>query len=109
MRNHKPLIMPHTRQILEQVGMQIRLARLRRQLSIELVAERATVSRTTVWKIEKGSPEVSMGAYANVLKALGGMDKELLKICKDDVLGRTLQDLGLPERIRAPRRKKDED
>ena len=50
-----------------------------------------------------------MGAYANVLKALGGMDKELLKICKDDVLGRTLQDLGLPERIRAPRRKKDED
>ena len=36
------VIMPQTRKILEQMGEQIRLARLRRKLSLELVAERGS-------------------------------------------------------------------
>lgn len=58
------VIMPQTRKILEQMGEQIRLARLRRKLSLELVAERAGISRATLISIEKGAPTVSIGSYA---------------------------------------------
>ena len=64
------VIMPQTRKILEQMGEQIRLARLRRKLSLELVAERAGISRATLISIEKGAPTVSIGSYAAVLPAL---------------------------------------
>ena len=89
------LIMPDTNKILIQMGEQIKLARLRRHLSVELVCERANISRTTLWKVEKGSPNVAIGLYASVLHALQGMDKDLLLICEDDELGRTYQDLDL--------------
>ena len=61
------VIMPQTRKILEQMGEQIRLARLRRKLSLELVAERAGISRATLISIEKGAPTVSIGSYAACL------------------------------------------
>lgn len=86
------------------MGEQIHLARLRRKLSAQLVAERAGISRQTLSFIEKGSPSVSMGAYAAVLHALNNMDTDLLLIAKDDELGRKLQDLALPSRKRAPKR-----
>ena len=98
------VIMPKTREILEQMGEQIRLARLRRKLSLELVAERAGISRATLISIEKGAPTVSMGSYAAVLHALNNMDSDLLLIAKDDVFGRQLQDLALPTRRRAPKK-----
>ena len=96
-------VLPQTQKLLEQMGEQIRLARLRRRLPSELVAERAFVSRQTLTAIEKGSPSVSMGAYASVLHALGGLEQDLLLIAKDDELGRKLQDLDLSKRLRAPR------
>lgn len=68
---------------------------LRRDLTAELVAERAGISRSSVWKVEKGNPAVAMGIYAAVLHALGGMDKDMLLIAKDDEMGRRMQDLGL--------------
>ena len=97
-------IMPNTQSILTQMGEQIRLARLRRHLTAELVAERAGISRVTLSNIEKGSPSVAIGSYAAVLHALNGMDKDLLLVAKDDELGRKLQDLELPTRRRAPRK-----
>lgn len=97
-------IMPKTQSILAQMGEQIRLARLRRHLSSELVAERAGISRMTLSNIEKGSPSVAIGSYAAVLHALNGMDKDLLLVAQDDELGRKLQDLELPTRRRAPRK-----
>jgi transcriptional regulator with XRE-family HTH domain len=97
-------IMPKTQSILTQMGEQIRLARLRRHLTAELVAERAGISRVTLSNIEKGSPSVAIGSYAAVLHALNGMDKDLLLVAKDDELGRKLQDLELPTRRRAPRK-----
>lgn len=106
MKNHKTVIMPPTQRILEQMGEQIKLARLRRQLSTELVAEHAGISRATLWNIEKGSSSVSMGAYAAVLHALNGMDRDLLLIAKDDELGRKLQDLNLLPKKRAPKKEK---
>ena len=99
-------ILPATENILETMGDQIKLARLRRDLSAELVAERAGISRTSLWKVESGSPAVAIGIYAAVLHALGGMDTDLLLIAKDDELGRQMQDLNLLTGKRASRRKK---
>lgn len=93
------VLLPQTRRILEQVGEQIRLARLRRELSEEIVSERAGISRATLCSIEKGVPTVSFGSYAAVLAALG-LQEDLLLLAKDDVLGRTFQDLNLKVRKR---------
>ena len=98
-------ILPGTEEILKTMGEQIKLARLRRSLSAELVAERAGISRASLWKVEKGEPSVAMGIYAAVLHALNNLDKDLLLVAKDDELGRQLQDLALITRKRAPRRK----
>ena len=97
-------VSPKTAEILEHMGEQIKLARLRRRLSAELVAERAGISRATLWNVEKGSPSVAIGIYAAVLHALGNMDSDFLLVAKDDKLGRTLQDLELPVRRRAPKK-----
>ena len=97
-------VSPETAEILEQMGEQIKLARLRRRLSTELVAERAGISRATLWNVEKGSPSVAIGIYAAVLHALGNMDNDFLLVAKDDEFGRTLQDLELPVRRRAPKK-----
>lgn len=71
------------------------MARLRRDISAELVAERANISRATLWNIEKGSPSVAIGNYAAVLHALNNMDRDLLKVAKGDEFGRKLQDLNI--------------
>ena len=97
-------VSPKTAEILEQMGEQIKLARLRRRLSAELVAERAGISRATLWNVEKGSPSVAIGNYAAVLHALGNMDSDFLLVAKDDEFGRILQDLELPVRRRAPKK-----
>lgn len=96
-------IMPSTQKVLENMGEQIKLARLRRNLSTELLSERAGISRATLWAVEKGSPTVAMGIYAAVLHALGGLDKDLELIAKDDEFGRRLQDMNLMMPKRAKR------
>ena len=98
------VLLPETEQILEQMGLQIKYARLRRKLSSQLVAERAGISRATLVAIEQGAPSVSIGCCAAVSHALDYMDKDLLLVAKDDELGRKLQDLGLPVRKRAAKK-----
>ena len=90
--------------ILFDLGTRIKLARLRRKLSAVQVAERAGVNRVTLWQIEKGSPSVSMGAYAQVLFVLG-LEKDLKMVAEDDTLGRKLQDAKILEKKRAPKLK----
>lgn len=85
------------------MGEQIRLARLRRNLSVAQVAERATCSPLTVSHIEKGAPTVAMGIYARVLYALQ-LDDDILLLAKEDTLGRALQDLSLKPRVRASKK-----
>lgn len=104
-QRRKPVIMPRTERILSEMGAQIRLARLRRDIPVDLVAERAGISRSSVWAVEKGSPSVAIGIYAKVLAAIN-MDNDLLLICRDDELGRFLQDQKLDTRKRATGRKK---
>jgi len=98
-------IVPATENILKTMGGQIKLVRLRRDLSAELVAERAGISRASLWKVESGNPAVAIGIYAAVLHALGNMDRDLALVAKDDEMGRQMQDLNLMTRKRASRRK----
>ena len=88
------VLLPKHKKMLATMGENIKLARLRRNLSAELVSERASISRATLHNVEKGSPSVSIGTYVAVLHALGMAD-EFLKIAGDDELGRKLQDLNL--------------
>ena len=88
---------------LQITGEQIRLARLRRDLSISQVAERATVSDLSVSRVEKGLPTVSMGIYLRVLYALQ-LEEDILLLAKDDAMGKALQDLRLKPRQRASKK-----
>jgi len=75
-------------------GEQVKLARLRRSLSMELVADRAQCSRLTVSRLEKGDPSVSIGTIMRVLNALQ-LEDDILLVAKDDKMGRLIQDLEL--------------
>ena len=85
------------------VGGQIRLARLRRNLSVAQVAERATCSPMTIARVEKGTPTVSIGIYLRVLYALQ-LDDDILLLAQKDEMGRALQDLSLKHRDRASKK-----
>lgn len=105
MDNEKTLLLPKNLKILSGFGENIKLARLRRKLSTEQVAERANIGRTTLWAIEKGSPNVAIGLYLQVLFVLG-LQKDLLEVASDDALGRRLQDAKLLVKERAPKKQK---
>ena len=103
MTKKKMIILPKTRRILDEIGENIKLARLRRKFSSQQVAERANISRPTLSAIEKGNPTVSIGSYLLVLQVLG-LEKDFLSIAKDDELGRKLQDASISTSERAPKR-----
>jgi hypothetical protein len=94
---------------LRKVGKDINAARRRRRIPIQLMAERAAVSRTTIGKIEKGDPTTSIGGYAAVLFVLGMTDRlgDLVDAMYD-LTGRQLEEEKLPQRVRLPKRKKNE-
>ena len=94
------------KRVLHKLGHDIRDARRRRRIPVSIMAERASISRMTLNRMENGEPGVSMGHYATVLFVLGLSDgiAELADASKDAV-GRTLDEERLPQRIR--RRGKD--
>lgn len=104
MGREKPVLLPKHKKLLEELGENIKLARLRRRFSAEQVSERANISRPTLYSIEKGSESVSIGLYLQVLVVLG-LEKDLLLIAQDDKLGRKLQDAALSVKERAPKKK----
>lgn len=94
MNTKKQTIFSKYNLLLEKMGENIKLARKRRKLTMVQVAERAAISRSTLYLIESGNSGVAMGAYFNVLRVLGLQD-DFLKLAADDELGRKLQDLDL--------------
>lgn len=90
----KQVIFPRYTELLEQMGQNIKLARKRRKITTIQMAERADISRSTLYLIELGSPKVAMGAYFNVLRILG-LQNDFLKLAADDEFGRRLQDIDL--------------
>jgi transcriptional regulator with XRE-family HTH domain len=99
---HQLILLPKAQKVLNDLGENIKLARLRRKLSTAQISERAGISRATLWQIEKGTPTVAMGAYFQVLFVMG-LEKDFLKLGADDNLGRKLQDAGLLVKKRAPK------
>jgi transcriptional regulator with XRE-family HTH domain len=102
MNTAQPML-PKGQKIMVQVGENLKLARRRRKISTQQLAERAGLSRATLWQIEKGTPSVAIGAYFMVLFVLG-LEQDFLKLAGDDTLGRKLQDAGLLTKERAPKR-----
>ena len=91
--------------ILATLGENIKLARLRRKLSIRSMAERAGIATSTLGHIEDGSPSVSLGSYLQVLSVLR-LEDDLLLIADKDPVGRQIQDAGLIVKKRAPKKNK---
>src|ERR1051326_6363560 len=86
--------LPALQRRLAAVGNNIQLARLRRRLTAQQVADRAGITRTTLRTIERGEPAVSLGAYASILFTLG-LEHDLDAVARDDEMGRKLQDAEL--------------
>lgn len=107
MKTKKHVLLPGTKAVLSELGENIKLARLRRKLTAQQVADRANISRATLWAIEKGSESVAIGGYAQVLNVLK-LEKDFLMVGRDDVLGHKLQDAGLLPGKRGRRRTADD-
>lgn len=90
---------------LRKLGRDIRDARRRRRIPSAILAERTSVSRMTLFKVEKGDPGVAFGTYATVLFVLGMLDR-LADVAdpRHDTIGRELEEEHLPRRIRLPKR-----
>jgi transcriptional regulator with XRE-family HTH domain len=84
----------------------LRLARLRRRYSAEIVAQRAGIARATLYRVERGDARVSLGIYARVMQVLR-LEEDLKSLAVDDVLRRKLQDIGLGVCARAPKKSKE--
>jgi len=102
MKTRNSILLPRAQKPISVLGENIKLARLRRKFSAEQVAERANISRPTLVSIEKGNPNVTIGAYVKVLSVLG-LENDIMEVANDDKLGRRLQDAKLIVRERAPR------
>ena len=94
------------RQALIKLGEDITIARKKRRISTTSMAERAFISRGTLYKVERGVPTVSMGVYATVLAILG-LVEGLGQVAdrRDDILGLDIEEDRLPKNIVSPGRK----
>jgi len=102
MRTIPPLPLP-VKRALAKLGDDIRSARLRRRISTTIMAERAFITRTTLLKVERGDPGVSLGIYATVLFILGQIARLAdLADARSDQVGLQLEEERLPKRIRQP-------
>ena len=89
-----PIIFPQEQRLLSDLGERLKLARLRRKLSNAVVAQRAGISRTSLYKVEAGDPGATLGTYLRVLAVLG-LEGDVNALAADDKVGRKLQDLAL--------------
>lgn len=101
-KNNTPI---PVKRALKKLGQDLSDARKRRRIPMWLAAERASISRATLSKIERGDEGVSMGAYARILFVLGMIERFAeLADPKFDVLGLGLEAESLPKRIRIQRK-----
>jgi hypothetical protein len=92
---------------LRKLGHDIKDARRRRRIPMAIAAERASISKPTFIRVERGDPTVSIGSYATVLYVLGMGDRlSDLAAPKNDPVGLQLEEENLPKRIRRPGTKK---
>lgn len=101
----QPPFYPAQKRILAALGERLRLARLRRDLAIDVSCERAGISRMTLFRAEAGSPAIAIGTLLRILSVLG-LENDIELIARDDKAGRLLQDQALPVRRRRSARPK---
>ena len=94
MPRQSPPIFPQEQSLLTALGERFKLARLRRKLSSVVVAQRAGISRTSLYKVERGDAGATLGTYMRVLAVLG-LEADVNALAADDKVGRKLQDLAL--------------
>ncbi|MBK8840859.1 MAG: hypothetical protein IPO30_19915 [Hyphomonadaceae bacterium] len=89
------------RRALLKLGGDISVARRRREITAQLMADRAFITRGTLRRIENGDAGVSMANYATVLFVLG-MTERLAELADPgaDPIGRDLAEEQLPKRVR---------
>ena len=103
--SHKPpTVFPQEQKLLSGLGERFKLARKRRKLSNAVVAQRAGISRSSLYKVEAGDPGATLGTYLRVLVVLG-LEGDIAALAADDKLGRKLQDLALEPSPSSPRRR----
>jgi len=90
---------------LRKLGRDIKDARRRRRIAMAIVAQRASLSKPTLIRVERGDPSVSIGSYATVLFVMGMADRLAdLADAKNDPVGLQLEEENLPKRIRGTRK-----
>jgi transcriptional regulator with XRE-family HTH domain len=95
-----PLPLPVERAIVK-LGRDISLARRRRQLTQASLAERIGASLATVRRLEKGDPRIPLHFMARALHVFGELERlNQLLDTGEDVLGLSLMDEQLPQRVR---------
>ena len=102
MPRNRLTLLPKNKKLLQALGENIKLARLRRKLTMNQVSERAGISRPTLSSLEKGNPAVSLGIVLQVLLVLG-LEQDIVLLAKDDTLGRKIQDADLTVKERGPK------
>ena len=97
-RPTRPLF-PESQRRAEALGERLRLARLRRRISLSDLAARVGATRITLARLERGDLSASLGLLVRLLGVLG-LEADLDQLARDDELGQRLQDV----RLRRPRR-----
>ena len=88
-------------ELLQQVGQNIRTARIRRNLTILELANRVHVDERTISRLEKGDPSINFKNLVTVLMVLGLEDSVFdLADPNADELGRALELQKYPKRVR---------
>jgi transcriptional regulator with XRE-family HTH domain len=102
MSKARPPLPPRVTQALAKLGADLKNARRRRRMPMRHAADRALISRSTLHKIERGDPGVSLGVYATVLLGYGMIERlERLVDVRWDWIALTQEDDRLPRRIRS--------
>lgn len=95
-------VFPKVQRRFDELGLRLRLARMRRSMSMVEMAERTGISRDTLHRLERGDASISIAALLKVLSILG-METDLDQVGADDPTGRTLQDIAMPRGSRRAR------
>lgn len=99
MSKRQVILFPAQTILLKQVGRQIQLARLKRDITSTRMSLMTGLTRVTLTKIEKGDPTVSIGAYLKVLARFDLADS-ILELAKNDPVGDKLQEAKLELKLR---------
>ena len=100
MRKARSPLPPRAAHALVKLGADLKNLRRRRRMPMAYVADRASISRSTLYKVERGDPSVGLGIYATVLLGYGMIERlECLVDARYDRAGLALDEARLPSRI----------